>query len=150
MRPVEHDIWSEYALTLLDVLPADKPSFTATAAEPGQSDEWPFATAEVWVITACNPGSVAFDEAENAQRHEQMRQLLLEAGVTPVETVGRQSGGMWKEEGFLIEGMAGDDVINLARQFGQNAVFHWTPSQWVIVGVLQPGRWEMGWRLLDQ
>lgn len=147
---MDHQIWDEYAATLVHITPAQSPEFVVTAAPPGITGIWPWGDAgEAWVITACNPRSDLLSDDLNAARNGVLRSELTAAGWQPVESVGRQANGDWREPGFVIVGNAGATVLDLARRHDQNAVFHWTPTEWAIHGVLQPGRRTMGWRVMS-
>lgn len=138
--------WDAYAATRVEVRPLDSRAFVVTSARIGISGEWPFpAHAEAWVLTACNPRSVQLTDAVNAARHDQLRIDLAACGAELIETTGRDVVGDWQEPGYVVLGVPGHVALGLAERYEQNAVFHWTPTEWAIHGVLQPGHRVMGW-----
>lgn len=60
--------------------------------------------------------------------------------------VGASPDGKWSEDSLLLIDPDPVWVIDRAREFGQNAVFRWTATNWRIVGVLLHGERVAGWR----
>lgn len=143
-----YPIWDAYAATLVEVRPDDSPPYVIAAAAPGIHGDWPFpGHGHAWVITACNPRSVQLSDAENAARHAALHSDLVAVGMPFVETLGREAAGDWREPGYVVPGLAEELATALAERYEQNAAFHWTPTEWAIHGVLQPGRRTLGWTL---
>ena len=142
--------WDAYAETLVEVSLPDGAQAILRRADVSANDSlvWPYnPNIEAWIITACNPRSVLLDEQVNAERHDQLRGQIVEAGFVPYDTVGRDANSDWLEPGFLVVGEVGEFIWNLALAWEQNAVFRWTPDALAIVGVLQPGEHTRPWVL---
>ena len=142
--------WDAYADTHVDVWLPDGAQAVLRRADGGESDSsaWPYSPNTVaWILTACNPRSVLLDEQVNTERHDLLRDQLVEAGCVPYDTVGRDATSDWVEPGVLVVGEVGELILNLAHEWEQNAVFRWTPDALAIVGVLQPGEHTMPWVL---
>ncbi|HJZ58178.1 MAG TPA: DUF3293 domain-containing protein [Gemmataceae bacterium] len=78
--------------------------------------EWAF-------VTACNPGSGRLPDAENAHRMAQLEAAMREGGWRYYHGAGVGRGGQWPPEpSLLIIGIREPEAIELARQFGQNAI----------------------------
>ncbi len=74
-------------------------------------------------ITAWNPLSVEFSEAENAVRNEKLKAELEKYQI--LEGEGRDSNGEWRpERSFLVLGISKKDAKTLAAKFGQRAIIH--------------------------
>lgn len=79
--------------------------------------------APLWIITACNPGGQRREEAVNAEQNEHLRQAVSAAGWRCWPAVGRNAEATWTETSFAVEGAPPEEVLKLARRFGQDAVF---------------------------
>ncbi len=76
------------------------------------------------LITAANPRSEAWSEAENAERNQRMRLEIAARGWTCIESVGSSPNGDWRENGCLIWDAPLDQVVKIGREYGQNAICH--------------------------
>ena len=74
------------------------------------------------LITAANPRSEAWSEADNDQRNAEMRLEIVAKGWTFAESVGSSPNGDWREYGCLIWDAPLDQVVNIGREYGQNAI----------------------------
>lgn len=79
---------------------------------------------EQWaILTAANPASRCLPARENAERQAKLECALLEAGYEPFVVENRADDSHWPvEEACFVPGISQLEVMNLARQFGQNAV----------------------------
>lgn len=76
-------------------------------------------------VTACNPGSEAFDGATNAARHRALGEELARRGLVFREGAGRHPSNGWPPEAsWLAFGLAFADACELGRAWGQNAIVH--------------------------
>lgn len=76
---------------------------------------------DTWaLITACNPGSVPLSPAENADRMNQLRDVLNRFTTYPGESSAPT--GEWAEPSVLVLGMGRSEAVQLAKAFGQNAI----------------------------
>lgn len=118
----------------------------------GMVGPWPFAADEVWILTAFNPLSVPLPAAENHLRHLELGKQIQELNLPHLFTRGfdpdDKTSQQWSEDGYAIVGNFGDQVLELAKQWKQNAVFVWRPDEWVILGVEISGICKSGWRLV--
>lgn len=146
---VDDSLWTAYLRTQVRVALPDGGEALLTQADHGVHGDWPFGDADhAWIITACNPRSVELPEQENLARHEALGRELHDAGATAYVTTGfdpADSG--WHEPGYVVPALADDEAEVLARRWEQNALFHWEPERFSLVGVLMPGDAHHGWTL---
>jgi hypothetical protein len=141
------DPWESYARTVVDVvLPGG--AVVVRAAPGGTAGEWPFESRKpVFILTAWDPGTERPSTEEN-----RMRQSAL------VEDLGRWSATMWpamgadplsahREEGVAVSGLSAADAVALAARYRQDAIFVWTPEEWVILACAGDRRLASGWSL---
>ena len=76
------------------------------------------------LITACNPKGIKQGHHENQRAMEDLKFSLNEMKLPFLPALGSDPKGAWKEESYLILGIALDQAENLGRQFQQNA-FVW-------------------------
>jgi hypothetical protein len=76
-----------------------------------------------YVLTAENPGAGRATRRDNSERTNQLRDELIEKGVTPAPV--RAGAGAWFEGSFLVPevDLPQDEVLRLAREFQQHSVF---------------------------
>ena len=77
---------------------------------------------EFAVITAWNPGSERCSAAANAERQAQLACDLLEAGYECLAAENQPDGDWPVEESVFVPGMALDEALALAEDYGQLAV----------------------------
>ncbi|MCX7627423.1 MAG: DUF3293 domain-containing protein [Methylophilaceae bacterium] len=76
-------------------------------------------------ISACNPGSIPLDEAQNAVRHTQLLIKVQQLGVLFYQGMGIPEGTDWHPEpSLLILGISRSQAHALAAEFGQNALLY--------------------------
>jgi hypothetical protein len=78
-----------------------------------------------YIITACNPGSVPTDPARNSAANSRLLARLTGIDAMVAPAVAREPGSdddRWTEPGFLIGGVPRTTVVELAGEFGQNAI----------------------------
>ncbi|MEX2550269.1 MAG: DUF3293 domain-containing protein [Nitriliruptoraceae bacterium] len=87
------------------------------------------------VLTAENPGGVRSSGADNDRRTAELEAFLRERGVHPRRVVA--GSGRWRERGYLVASaqLPFDDVLALARRFGQHSVFRLTEAAVEIIRV---------------
>jgi hypothetical protein len=74
-------------------------------------------------ITAANPYSELLCEADNAVRHDELRDALHECAPSVIEGEGRGVDGNWPaERSFLALDVTHQKAIELGEAFQQNAV----------------------------
>ena len=105
-------------------------------------------TQELWVITADNPYSELLATEENLQRQRSLHTALTEKGIDVLEALCSSPDGSWSEFSFAVPAekenalKIQDDIHELARSFGQNAVFKITPSILSVISTLGETRNE--------
>jgi hypothetical protein len=100
------------------------------AAEPGH---YPLDASPVHVLTAHNPGAARPGDAENRRRQEALEDELAAAGLTVVRAVASAEDGTHAEESAAVVGWDDAAALALARRYGQDAVFRWSPAAWEVV-----------------
>ena len=51
------------------------------------------------------------------------------------------------EPGYAVLDVSLDTAVEIGREFGQRAIYRWTDDALSIVGVDEPVRLRLGWRL---
>jgi hypothetical protein len=116
------DTFDAYARTMITIT---LPDGTDVETAPGQPVPPVLAgLVPLHVITAWNPRSeISSDEANN-QAH---RRLEARLGALPkvvvLEAIGRDSRSSHYELSVAVQGLTGEQAVELARDFGQNAIF---------------------------
>jgi len=79
---------------------------------------------EHWAyITACNPGSLHLDAAENRRRMADLARRITCLGLPTLEGEGVGEGNDWPPEpSLLILGIGQTAAVELGREFGQVAI----------------------------
>lgn len=143
--------WSAYRRTHVEVHLHDGSTHIIEQTETG-SGEWPFNAEEVWILTAFNPRSEPLSSDENEKRHKQLGQQLDELDLFYFDARGfdpqYENSSQWSEAGYGVVGDVGEIVLNLAREWEQNAVFVWRPDEWLIKGVLLEGECKSRWHFV--
>jgi hypothetical protein len=86
---------------------------------------------EIWkrdfyMITAANPYSQLLPENENEIRNQQLYEHLLQHEAEVLSAIGRDPLGSWMEKGWVLRMRDENQLIDLAKQFEQNAIFKFT------------------------
>ena len=76
------------------------------------------------LITAANPRSEAWNNADNAGRNRQMQLEIAAKGWAFEASIGSSPSGDWLEHGFLIWDAPLDEVVQIGRRYEQNAICH--------------------------
>lgn len=113
---------------------------------PGDVGVFPFA-APVHIVTAYNPAGFEIDEETNRSRHRALGMAV--AGLATIPSVGSAPDGSMPESGFALLEVSLGYAIDLARDFGQRAIYEWTSDALHIVGVDEPHRRRLGWSLSE-
>ena len=108
---------------------------------------WPW-TSRQPLLTAWDPG----DERPGDELNRR-RQAVLKAELRPLasalwDTVGIDPLSGHREEGVAACGVTEDDALAIGRHYRQDAIFVWTPAEWVIVRRARAGAGSStGWSL---
>jgi hypothetical protein len=82
-------------------------------------------------ITACNPNSKPLDGTTNAERHNALRQELIERNLAFIEGVGKHPSSGWPgEASFLIVGIDLEIARDMSRRM-QQVAFVWVGPDWL-------------------
>jgi hypothetical protein len=73
-------------------------------------------------ITAANPRSEQRSQAENEAANRALAAELQQAGFRWLAHEGVAVDGDWRENGFFVLGLQGEDALGWAERFGQYAV----------------------------
>jgi hypothetical protein len=82
--------------------------------------QWP---QEFWIITACNPYSLGDSSGDDAA-DTRLRKALSRMGCWKVRIKGISPDWKHGEKSFAVAGIDRSEVLELGREFQQNAVFH--------------------------
>ncbi len=115
------------------------------AEHPGR---YPFPTGPVHVLTAHNPGAARPGPAENRRRQAALEADLVGRGLTVTRAVASAADGTHAEESTAVLGWDDDEALALARRYGQDAVFRWSPRAWAVVPCDGGPPRRLGWDLL--
>jgi hypothetical protein len=77
-------------------------------------------------ITAANPRSEQRSQAENEAANRALAIELRQAGYRWHTHKGVAIDGFWRENGFFVLGLQGEDALRWAERFGQYAVIEAT------------------------
>lgn len=101
----------------------------------------------IHIITADNPGGVQAGEAENRAAHASLVANVRRQGLEYWPAVGGDPSWTHTEISLAVLGLDDALACQVGREFGQDAVFAWSPTSWVVVGCMGSLRVEQGWRL---
>jgi len=79
------------------------------------------------VLTGWNPGAHPRSVAENKRWNQQLRERLQAAGAVTEMALGWV--GSWSEPSFVVSGFSTAGAVQLAREFGQVAIFELTQGE---------------------
>jgi hypothetical protein len=99
------------------------------------------------VLTAWNPGDARWSREDNERANEQLGRVLASTGFAVWAADGRDQEGKFHEPGFCVWGMTDTQGLDIARQFGQFAIYVYRPSGardigWTADGVMTPGSYS--------
>ncbi|MCM2375125.1 DUF3293 domain-containing protein [Aporhodopirellula aestuarii] len=89
--------------------------------------------APAYVITAANPFEGFQSEQANEHRNQMLQKVLKRKAGQIIEVVGSSRCGNWKENSFLVSGVDQSEILDLARKYGQRAVFKLTKDKKIVV-----------------
>lgn len=117
------DLWEAFTSTVIHI---DGPEGAVEVRPNCPPDRWPW-SGPIYVVTGWNPGRKACDR-ENAAANARLEDHLRAAGYRIWPAVGRSVDGTWSELSYAVAGIDQVDIIDLARRFGQLAVFVVSPD----------------------
>ena len=136
-------MWAGFAKAIVRLDLAEGPR-TLRPKDSGDIGQFPYKQ-PVHIITAYNPAGLETNEAENEDRHRALAAALQHQ--TWVPSVGSAPDGSFAEPGCAVLDLGVDDALRLGREFGQRAIYQWTPNSLQIIGVDEPVTLSLGWAL---
>lgn len=83
---------------------------------------------QYFVITAWNPFSKQLQLDENRRRNNDLEEDLLAVNAELLKAIGRSDDWKWVEESFAVRNMSLSEIVEVAKKYQQNAIFHITPE----------------------
>ena len=118
----------------------------ATASDPAG---WPWPDRRpLHILTAWNPGSERPGDGVNRARQVALEADLERLALPFVSAVGVDPATGRREEGVAVRDAAGSAMVALTADYGQDAIFAWTPEEWSIVACGDGRRLTSGWSIL--
>lgn len=121
----------------LTLRPADRPG------------RYPPAVSPVHVLTAYDPGAARPGAAENRRRQAALEAELAARGLAVTRAVASAVDGTHAEPSAAVVGWDDGEALALARRFGQDAIFRWSPAAWEVVPCDGGPALRLGWTLLE-
>ena len=140
------DPWSGYVNTIVEVVRPDATDLSIRSAPAGRVGVWPWAMQlPVFVLTAWDPGDERCSEEVNHRRQMELEDTLRPRSRGLWRARGFEPSTGYRDEGVAVTGLAEHEVLDAGAQFGQDAVFSWTPAAWTIVSCSGGRRLVLGW-----
>jgi Protein of unknown function (DUF3293) len=114
------------------------------AAHPGR---YPLDASPVHVLTAHNPGAARPGAAANRARQRALEADLAAGSLAVTRAVASAEDGTHAEESAAVVGWDDDEALALARRYGQDAIFRWSPDAWAVVPCDGGPALTLGWRI---
>jgi len=90
----------------------------------------------IYVISAANPLEEVLKDEKNKSRHRGLHKILESRKLKSYEVHGESPpDGKWSEASFAAEGMSQKDACELAKKFGQRAIFELTQDEIRVISV---------------
>jgi hypothetical protein len=102
------------------------------------------------VITACNPGGVAADAAENERAQQALEEELARLGVPFWHAAGASPDWTHVEPSVAVPGLAEPDALALGARYGQEAIFMLTPASRKVIDCATGRRTMTGWVIVAE
>jgi len=122
------DVWDKFAET--HVVKHTEQNWAGTNAMPNLPMNYP-----IYVISAANPLEEVLSPEENKKRHCGLQSILVSRKLKFEEVFGESPNGTWSEASFAVEGMSQKDACELAKKFGQRAIFELTEDEIKVISV---------------
>lgn len=118
-----------YEAAVFDVeFPNCRCSFDRTGQLNGRPVHEPFGG-----ITAWNPGKERLPREANEAANARLAASIDARGWRRLPAVGRDAAGAYAEPSFAVFGAGQAELVHLARQFRQEAIFWWDGAFWRVV-----------------
>jgi len=140
--------WGAYAKAVVDIDPPGRAGFRISPRPKGEVGLWPpWLSAPLFVITAWNPGTDRPKDTVNRARQGSLEADLAQLGVDMWPAVGWDPDTHHREESVAVSGLSEEDAIEIGSLHGQDAIFGWTRTAWLILSCVDTRRHEGGWFL---
>ncbi|MCC5947532.1 MAG: DUF3293 domain-containing protein [Nitriliruptoraceae bacterium] len=143
-----HDaLTSAYLAAVVELALPDGPVLLEPAPLGVAAGVFPAEVERVTVLTACNPRSELQPAAVNAARQHRLAELLRGLDCrwwVPAE--GRSVDGTWREASFAVADADEVDLLALAADLDQHAIYAWSPTERAVVWTDDGHRDVTGWR----
>jgi len=144
------DAWTAYVRTIVDIGSPDRRLFRIVPAPQHDVGVWPQQfNGPVFVLTAWDPGVARYDIDTNRAHQKSLESDLRCLTMETWPAVGWTEYSDHREEGVAAAGLSEEDAVALGARYGQNAIFAWTPTAWLVVSCVDDRRHEAGWRLFE-
>lgn len=130
--PGEESRWVHYEQTVLNA-ELDAGSWSRLNGPDGLA-VWPF-DSPVFVVTAANPAGRIRSDGENAVANARLAAALVRVRAGFCRALGTSGDGTHREESFLVWGVTVETAVEVAAEFGQDAIFELTDDRMSVVGV---------------
>jgi hypothetical protein len=140
--------WAEYVRAVVRIELPDG-LVQIAPAPPGRAvGAFPDVPRDVlYVVTAFNPGGVVRQDPANQQAHTALTRRLETDHVTCWLAAGGDPGWTHTEAGFALVGVDEAYAKALGHDFGQDAIFEWTPTELSVLACDGDRRSSAGWIL---
>lgn len=139
------EMWQGFAQAIV-TLQLDGARAVLQPEEPDRVGSFPFLN-PVHIVTAFNPAGLETDARENDRRHVAFGRVVEHYETFP--TIGSAPDGSFAEPGYGLVDVSTDDALDVARTFGQRAIYRWTSDALTILGVTESIELRLGWTLID-
>lgn len=106
------------------------------------------ASQPISIITAHNPGGQPFLTSQNRSFHARLLERLAQEGVMYWPAAGGDQGWSHMQESVAIAGIDPARACEIGREFGQDAIFVWGPSDWRIMSCTDGTTLRRSWVVL--
>lgn len=123
------------------------PGGRLTLRPAGHPGRYPFDASPLHVLTAYDPGAARPGAAANRRAQASLEAELTGRGLTVIRAVASAEDGTHAEQSAAVVGWDDDEALALARRFGQDAIFRWSPEAWAVVPCDGGPARRLGWAL---
>jgi hypothetical protein len=153
VTPAPEDPWASYERTVVEILrPGGRILRVRSVPDANtdtDTDSWPFPDwRPVHLLTAWDPGRERPGRDVNRVREAALEADLALLSVPLLAAVGVDPATGRREEGVAVRGLPEGEARALGVRYGQDAIFAWTPTEWVIVACRGDRRLVSGWSLV--
>ena len=123
--PTTHDAGLSRWLGYLDATVAVEIVGTMIDLTGPAAADWPF-EGQVFALTAWDPAGETRTREDNDSQNQSLRLALVEAGARIWNAAGYAGpieDSAFLDEGFVVSGLAETQTLELARSFGQEAIY---------------------------